>query len=264
MTAAVCRWCSNTLPAQDAKVCTACNMSQNVVYERARQTITVATLLGFVTSALLFVWQPMLDGYHRLFTTPSLTVTAFMTERDGLLRNTGKLPIFASHIEIVPVDASRRAVVSIAQELAPGETISIDTRGLYAQRVEKSDTLEPWIFSVAAPDPVFAMIGEDSRVIPVYAARDDYQLKAQIAHAEQKQAARSNGGRAVGLPTKVNIKDATCEVHFSTKAQGAERSAFDCVMLLASKGSLTGLFPIREVPPAAGAGDGPAKSDGDD
>ncbi|WP_323766992.1 hypothetical protein [Antarctobacter sp.] len=239
-------------------------MSQNVVFERAKQTITVATLLGFVTSALLFVWQPMLDGYYRLFTVPSLTVTAFMTERDGLLRNTGKLPIFASHIEIVPADVSRRAVVPIAQEITPGATISIDTRGLYAQRVEKSDTLDPWTFSVAAPDPVFALIGEDSRVVPVYAARDDYQLKAQIAHAEQKLAARSNGGTVVGLPTQVNVKDATCKVHFSTKAQGAEESAFDCVMLVASKGSLTGLFPVREAPPLAGAGDGPAKSDSGD
>ncbi|WP_089276594.1 hypothetical protein [Antarctobacter heliothermus] len=231
-------------------------MSQNVVYERAKQTITVATLLGFVTSALLFVWQPMLDGYHRLFTTPGLSVTAFMTERDGLLRNTGKLPIFASHIEIVPADVSRRAVVSIAQELAPGETISIDTRGLYAQRVEKSDTLEPWTFSVAAPDPVFALIGENSRVIPVYAASDDYQLKAQIDHAEQKLAARARDGAAIGVPTRVNVKGAACTVHFSTKAQGAGQSSFKCVMLVASRGSLTALFPVSAAPPPQDAGDG--------
>ena len=253
----VCRWCFNPLPAQNARVCTECNMSQSVVFERAKQTITVATLLGFVTSAVLFVWQPLLDGYHGVFSTPSLTVTAFMTERDGLLRNTGKLPVFASHIEIVPTDISRRAVVSIAREIAPGETISIDTRGLYARRVEASEELAPWSLSVSAPEPVFAMIGEDSRILPVYAAADDYQLQAQIAHARQKLDARTTSGAPVGLPTEVNVKDAACTVHFSTEAQGVGQTPFDCVMLIASKGSLSALFPVRRAPDGAeGADDG--------
>lgn len=256
-----CRWCFNPLPAQAAKVCTSCNMSQSVVFERAKQTITVATLLGFVTSAVLFVWQPILDGFNAVFSTPSLTVTAFMTERDGLLRNTGKLPVFASHIEIVPADVTRRAVVSVAREIAPGQTISIDTRGLYARRVDQSQDLDPWTLSVSAPEPVFAMIGQDDRIHPVYAAKDDFQLVAQIAHAEQKLASRTSGGAPLGVPTAVNVKDADCKVHFSTEAQGVTHSAFDCVMLVASKGSLSALFPVPAAPVTGAANDGPAKPD---
>jgi hypothetical protein len=219
---------------QQALICTECGLSQNVAYERAKRAITVATFLGLIFSSIAFVWPYAQTIYLNSFTRHDLDVVAMRTERDMLISNPGKIPVFASHVDISAPDFQRAAFIPIAAIVEPGQTIKIDTRGLYARRVETSDDLPAWVATITAPDILFDSLGRGD-VTPVYFAKSDFEFEAlNRTHAAQKQNADRLGGRL----SPVNVKPANCLISYSSSAQGKTSDTFECVMAVATKGDM--------------------------
>lgn len=236
----LCRWCCKPLP-QGARVCTECSRSQSAPFEAAKQAITVATLLGLVFSSVAFVWPHARQAYLEAFSKPALAVVALRTERDMLIANTGRIAVFASHLDIYAPDLNRAAFVPIAATIEPGQTLRVDTRGLHARRVETTPDLPAWQASIAAPDLLFRHLDDDA-VTPVYFALADYEYAALVAaHAlalASSAARQPAASPAAGRILPINVRPATCRIVFSSAAQVPGIAEADCIAAIATKGDM--------------------------
>ncbi|MFW2541292.1 hypothetical protein ACN2XU_01525 [Primorskyibacter sp. 2E107] len=224
-----CIWCRKDIKAK-AAVCTECGMHQSRFYERAKQTLTLATVAGLLFSAATFVLPRVLAEYHARFSAPSVTVLSLRSERDALLRNSGPMVVFVSHVLMRSDAYGVATVVPVNRELAPGESALVDTEGLYSKRVEKSEVLDGWQVSLSAPAPLYEHFDRRD-VQPFFFASGDYEYEALLA---EQQALAHRLGISVGTTAQA----ALCTVYFSTRLQGENSAAFDCVLAAGTKGDM--------------------------
>jgi hypothetical protein len=175
------------------------------------------------------VWPFAQEWYYEQFTYQSLEVISFRAERNMMILNDGKIPVFASHIDARPDGFNQINTFPIGKMLVPGETIVVDTKSVYAKRVEASDNLPALQVSIAAPEIMYENLDRDDLIL-VYYAENDFEYTVSLDLLDT-----SHHNHNV---SSLNVKPANCRLHYASEAQGKSMDDFDCVAAIATKGPL--------------------------
>lgn len=227
-----CRWCLRVMP-KGAVICTHCTMHQSALFERAKKAIKVATSVGLLASALasaiVFVWPFAQEWYYEQCTSQSLKVISFRAERNMVILNDGKIPVFASHIDARVDGFDRLSIFPIQEMLEPGEAIVVDTKSLYAKRAA-ADNLPAWNVVITAPESMYENLDRADLTL-VYYADNDLEYNTILS----KFLDSNTGNFAKRNVQDLNVKKANCLLHYASEAQGESTKEFACVAAIAQK-----------------------------